>query len=69
VHGVWQQDPSYSEHGFFIEGLMSTPATVQKGHDLILTIVPTQAGQYTIICTVFCGAGHANMQGILDVLP
>ena len=69
VHGIWQQDPSYSEHGFFIEGIMDTPATVQKGHDLVITIVPTQPGEYTIICTIFCGAGHANMHGLLDVLP
>jgi heme/copper-type cytochrome/quinol oxidase subunit 2 len=69
VHGIWQQDPSFSEHGFFIEGIMDQPATVQKGHDLTITIVPTQPGDYTIICTIFCGAGHANMNGQLTVLP
>jgi heme/copper-type cytochrome/quinol oxidase subunit 2 len=69
VHGIWQQDPSFSEHGFFIEGIMDTPATVQKGHDLTISIVPTTAGDYTIICTIFCGAGHANMNGQLTVLP
>jgi heme/copper-type cytochrome/quinol oxidase subunit 2 len=69
VHGIWQQDPSFSEHGFFIEGIMDTPATIQKGHDLTISIVPTTAGDYTIICTIFCGAGHANMNGQLTVLP
>ena len=68
VHGIWQQDPSFHEHGFFIEGLMDSPMTVMKGQDLIFTIVPTQPGDYTIICTVFCGAGHANMNGQFDVL-
>jgi heme/copper-type cytochrome/quinol oxidase subunit 2 len=69
VHGVWQQDPSFSEHGFFVEGIMDVPATVQKGTDLTVTIVPTQPGEYTIICTIFCGAGHANMHGLFEVLP
>ena len=69
IHGIWQQDPSFSEHGFFIEGIMDAPVTVQKGHDVTVSIVPTQPGEYTIICTVFCGAGHANMHGLLDVLP
>jgi len=69
VHGVWQQDPSYNQHGFFIDGIMDTPLTVQKGTDLTVTIVPTQPGDYTIECTVFCGTGHANMQGMLEVLP
>ena len=69
VHGIWQQDPSFSEHGFFIEGIMDAPATVQKGQDLTITIVPTTPGDYTIICTIFCGAGHADMHGQLTVLP
>lgn len=69
VHGIWQQDPSFSEHGFFIEGIMDAPVTVAKGHDVTVTIVPTQAGEYTIICTIFCGAGHADMHGTLEVLP
>jgi len=69
VLGIWQQGPSFSEHGFFIEGIMDTPPTVQKGQDLTVTIVPTQPGEYTIICTIFCGAGHSNMHGLLDVFP
>jgi heme/copper-type cytochrome/quinol oxidase subunit 2 len=36
---------------------------------VMVNIVPTQAGEYTIICTIFCGAGHADMHGLLDVLP
>ena len=69
VLGIWQKDPSFNEHGFFIEGITDTPATVQEGQDLTVTIVPTQPGEYTIICTIFCGAGHSNMHCLLDVLP
>jgi len=69
LHGIWQQDPSYSEHGFFIEGIMQVPIVIPKGHDVIYSIVPTEPGEYTIICTVYCGVGHPNMMGLLDVLP
>ena len=69
VHGIWQQDPSFSEHEFFIQGIMDTPLTVAKDHDITVTIVPTQPGEYTIICTIFCGAGHGDMHGLLEVLP
>jgi cytochrome c oxidase subunit 2 len=69
VHAIFQQDPSFSEHGFFIQGLMDAPIAVPKGQEIIVNVVPTQAGQYTIICTIFCGAGHGNMNGLLVVLP
>jgi len=36
---------------------------------ITVNIVPTQPGDYTIMCTIFCGAGHANMHGMLEVLP
>jgi heme/copper-type cytochrome/quinol oxidase subunit 2 len=69
LHAIFQQDPSYSEHGFFIQGIMDVPVTVAKGHDVTVTIVPTQPGEYTILCTIYCGVGHPNMHGLLDVLP
>ena len=69
VHGIWQQDASFSQHGFFIEGLMDVPVTVSKGNDITVNIVPTQPGEYTIICTIYCGVGHPNMHGLLEVLP
>ena len=69
VHGIWQQDSSFSQHGFFIEGLMDVPVTVSKGNDITVNIVPTQPGEYTIICTIYCGVGHPNMHGLLEVLP
>lgn len=69
VHSIFQQDPSFSEHGFFIQGMMDIPVTVPAGHDVTVTIVPTEPGEYTIICTIFCGTGHGDMHGILQVLP
>ena len=69
VHAIFQQDPSFNQHGFFIQGLMDVPVTVPADHDVTVNIVPTQPGEYTIICTIFCGTGHANMHGLLEVLP
>lgn len=69
IHAVFQQDPSFNEHGFFIQGIMEVPIAVSKDHDIAVTLVPTQAGEYTMICTIFCGAGHADMHGLLEVLP
>ncbi len=69
IHAIFQQDPSFNQHGFFIQGIMETPLTIPAGHDVTFTIVPTDPGEYTIICTIFCGAGHGDMHGLLEVLP
>ena len=69
VRATFQQDPSFNQHGFFIQGIMDTPVVVPAGQVITVHIVPTQPGEYTIICTIFCGAGHGNMHGTLEVLP
>lgn len=69
IHAIFQQDPSFNQHGFFIQGMMDVPLTVPVNQEITVTIVPTQPGEYTIICTIFCGTGHGNMHGLLDVLP
>lgn len=69
IHATFQQDLSYNQHGFFIQGIMEIPVTVPASHDIAVNIVPTQAGEYTIICTIFCGTGHGDMHGLLEVLP
>jgi heme/copper-type cytochrome/quinol oxidase subunit 2 len=69
IHAIFQQDPSFNQHGFFIQGMMDVPVTVPVNQEITVTIVPTQPGEYTIICTIFCGTGHGNMHGLLDVLP
>ncbi len=69
VHATFQQDSSFNEHGFFIQGVMEVPMTVRESQDITFNFVPTQAGEYAIICTVFCGTGHSDMHGLLNVLP
>lgn len=69
IHSIFQQDPSFNEHGFFIQGVMEVPIAVPASHDVTITVVPTQPGEYTIICTIFCGTGHSDMHGLLEVQP
>ncbi len=40
---------------------------VLPGYDHVLTITPTSAGEYTIVCNEFCGIGHSLMVGKLIV--
>lgn len=67
VHAIFQQDTSFNQHGFFIQGLMDVPVTVATTSDIYVHIIPTQAGEYTIICTIYCGVGHPDMHGLLEV--
>lgn len=69
VKATFQQDPSFNQHGFFIQGIMEVPVTVPANQEITVTIIPTQPGEFSIICTIFCGTGHANMHGQLTVLP
>lgn len=69
VTATFTQDPSFNQHGFFIQGIMDAPVTVPAGKVVTVNIVPTQPGEYTIICTIFCGTGHGDMHGTLEVLP
>jgi heme/copper-type cytochrome/quinol oxidase subunit 2 len=69
LNATFLQDHSFSEHGFFIQGIMDTPVAIPAGQQVVVKIVPTQPGDYTIICTIFCGTGHADMHGMLEVLP
>ena len=69
VKATFEKDPSFNQHGFFIQGIMEVPVTVPANQQVTVTIVPTQVGDFSIICTIFCGTGHANMRGMLTVLP
>ncbi len=69
IHSTFLKDPSFIQHGFFIQGVMEIPVTVAASKDAMVSIIPTLPGEYTIICTIFCGTGHADMHGLLEVLP
>lgn len=49
-------------HGFSLQPL-NMNFQVLPGYDHVLTITPTSAGTYSIICNEFCGVGHHLMAG------
>jgi len=53
-------------HGFHIErkavNLMAVPGAVNK-----VTVKFTDAGVYRIVCHEYCGVGHQNMMGLVNV--
>jgi len=47
-------------HGFFMKPL-GIDATIEPGKATDVTVTPRAAGTYTVICDLFCGAGHGTM--------
>ena len=43
--------------------------TLEPNHEEVINFTAQEPGTYTIRCTVYCGAGHGNMQGEMIVLP
>ncbi len=54
------------QHGFSLQP-MNMNFHVLPGYDHVLTITPTQAGDYTIVCNEYCGPGHHFMTGKIIV--
>lgn len=54
------------QHGFSLQPL-NMNFQVMPGYDHVLTISPTRAGEYTIVCNEFCGIGHHAMIGKIIV--
>lgn len=50
------------QHGFSLQP-MNMNFQVLPGYDHVLTITPTQAGDYRVICNEFCGINHHLMTG------
>jgi len=44
-------------------------ADLIPGQTVRLPAVARKAGSFTFLCDVFCGSGHENMHGIIEVLP
>jgi cytochrome c oxidase subunit II len=40
---------------------------ILPGYDHVLTLTPTSAGEFPIICNEFCGIGHHSMTGLIVV--
>lgn len=74
VTATFDAQTGFEKHGFLILGLMESALEVSKDRELTISFIAEKPGDYTIICTIFCGEGtggrgHSNMQGRLTVLP
>jgi cytochrome c oxidase subunit II len=54
------------QHGFSLQP-MNMNFQILPGYDHVLTITPTEAGEYSVICNEFCGIGHHMMTGKIIV--
>ncbi|MBI2558542.1 cupredoxin domain-containing protein [Candidatus Woesearchaeota archaeon] len=54
-------------HGFELEGIIipgwDTENAVKKGDKTMLEINAEEAGEWDMVCTVYCGPGHTGMKG------
>lgn len=69
IRSEFDKDPSFSIHGFFIQGLMDEGLAVPNGETVVFNLLFAKAGEFTLICTIFCGAGHGDMKAIMRVSP
>lgn len=53
-------------HGFSLQPI-DLNLEVHPGYEHVLTMTPTQAGEYGIVCNEYCGIGHHTMTGRIYV--
>jgi cytochrome c oxidase subunit 2 len=55
------------QHGFSLQPL-NMNFQILPGYDHVLTLTPTSAGEFSIVCNEFCGIGHHAMTGRILVV-
>jgi len=55
------------QHGFSLQPV-NINIQVHPGIEHVLTITPTQAGVFSVVCNEFCGVGHHQMTGRIRVV-
>ena len=50
------------QHGFSLQPI-SMNIQVHPGYEHVITLTPTDAGEFGIICNEYCGLGHHQMTG------
>jgi cytochrome c oxidase subunit 2 len=55
------------QHGFSLQPT-NINIQVHPGYEHILTLTPTETGEFGIICNEFCGIGHHQMTGKIYVV-
>jgi len=54
------------QHGFSLQPT-NINIQVHPGYEHVITLTPTEAGEFGIICNEFCGIGHHMMTGKIHV--
>ena len=54
------------QHGFSLQPV-NINIQVHPGYEHVITLTPTEAGEFAIICNEFCGIGHHTMTGKIYV--
>ncbi len=54
-------------HGFMSKDF-KFDTDIDPGKPTDVAVIPTSAGQYTVICDHYCGAGHGNMKMTVTVV-
>jgi cytochrome c oxidase subunit 2 len=55
------------QHGFSLQPV-NINIQVHPGYEMILTMAPSEAGEYGIVCNEFCGIGHHMMTGKIRIV-
>lgn len=53
-------------HGFSLQPV-NINLQIVPGYDMVVTMTPDQAGEFTVVCNEFCGIGHHTMLGKIYV--
>ena len=54
------------QHGFSLQPV-NINLQVHPNYDMVVTLTPTEAGEFGVVCNEFCGIGHHNMIGKIYV--
>ena len=54
------------QHGFSLQPV-NINLQVVPGYEMVVTMTPDQAGEFTVVCNEFCGIGHHTMLGKIYV--
>ncbi|MGH6952707.1 MAG: cytochrome C oxidase subunit II [Alphaproteobacteria bacterium] len=55
------------QHGFSLQPV-NINLQVHPGYEMVLTLTPTEAGEFSVVCNEFCGIGHHVMVGKIHVV-
>lgn len=55
------------QHGFSLQPV-NINLQVHPGYETVLTITPSETGEYSVVCNEYCGIGHHTMVGRIYVV-